>query len=47
MEFGHWFMAALAVVTFEEELFDRVVPKGQGFAGEKNGCDYAGIFRFR
>jgi calpain len=37
-----WFLAALANLADNEEMFDRVVPSGQGF-----DSNYCGIFRFR
>merc|ERR1719458_1588043 len=37
-----WFLAALANLADNEEMFDRVVPSNQGF-----GSNYCGIFRFR
>ncbi|XP_062928576.1 calpain-8-like [Mobula hypostoma] len=37
-----WFLAALASLTMQRELFDHVVPPGQNFQRE-----YCGIFRFR
>ena len=41
-----WYLAALATLVSRQELFDRVVPKDQGF--ERNNIDkYAGIFHFR
>ena len=41
-----WYLASLATVASNKELFDRVVPSDQGF--EKNNTDkYAGIFHFR
>ena len=40
-----WYLSSLATLVSQPELFDRVVPKDQGF--EKNSTDkYAGIFHF-